>query len=177
MDLYQELIIEHAKRPRHAGLREPFAAQIHHVNTTCGDEVTLRVDLDRAGDHPLVRDVSYDAVGCSICVASASVLSEEVIGRTVDQVACSFAGMRAMLTSRGADPGDEQLLGDGVAFAGVSKYPARVKCALLAWTALADALAQTGHDITAPRPVLRPSAAPAKSAASDGTDRTTKEQS
>lgn len=151
MDLYQELILEHAKRPRHAGLREPYAAQIHHVNSTCGDEVTLRVDLV---DGDRVRDVSYDAIGCSISVASASVLTEEVIGRSLSEVAATYDAMRAMLTSRGADPGDEGRLGDGVALSGVSRYPARVKCALLPWSALADALARTGHDITQPQPVL-----------------------
>lgn len=175
MDLYQELILEHSKRPLHAGLREPFVAETHHVNTTCGDEVTLRVDVDGQGADARVQDVSYDALGCSISVASASVLSEEVIGHRVDDVATSFAAMRSMLTSRGADPGDEAEIGDGVAFAGVARYPARVKCALLAWTALADALAQTGHDITRPRAL---SAAQSLSASTTTTSSSTgKEQS
>jgi nitrogen fixation NifU-like protein len=176
VDLYQELIIEHAKRPRHAGLREPFSAQIHHVNPTCGDEVTLRVDLDGGGDEARVRDVSYDALGCSISIAATSVLSEEVIGRSVGEVAASFEAMRAMLTSRGTDPGDEHQLGDGVAFAGVSKYPARVKCALLGWTALADALALSGHDITRPAPTVRTTSHPTGSDRARSTT-TTKEPS
>ena len=138
MDLYQELILEHSKRPHRAGLREPFDAEVHHVNPTCGDEVTVRVELD--GD--VVRDLSYDALGCSISVASASVLSEQVTGHSVREALEAYNGMRAMLTSKGQDPGDEDLLGDGVAFAGVAKYPARVKCALLSWMALKDAVAQ-----------------------------------
>jgi len=143
MDLYQELILDHSKHPEHAGLREPYDAQAHHVNTTCGDEVTLRVHL--AGDT--VEDVSYDSLGCSISVASASVLAEQVIGRTVAESLRTYDAMRAMLTSKGQDPGDEEIIGDGVAFSGVSKYPARVKCALLPWAAYTDALAQAGVDI------------------------------
>ncbi|MEO3935441.1 SUF system NifU family Fe-S cluster assembly protein [Dermatophilaceae bacterium Soc4.6] len=147
MDLYQELILEHSKRPRHAGLREPFAAEVHHVNPTCGDEVTLRVQLDGEGEGAIVRDLSYDALGCSISVASSSVLAEEVTGRTVIEALHTYAAMRAMLTSKGQDLGDEDAIGDGVALAGVGKYPSRVKCALLGWSAFTDALARAGVDI------------------------------
>jgi nitrogen fixation protein NifU and related proteins len=146
MDLYQELILEHSKRPHHAGLREPFAAEVHHVNPTCGDEVTLRVQLEGEGSDAVVRDVSYDALGCSISTASTSVLADEVIGRTVGQALTTQAAMRRMLTSRGEETGDEAQIGDGVAFAGVAKYPARVKCALLGWMALTDAFHQAGID-------------------------------
>jgi len=148
MDLYQELLLEHSKRPRHAGLREPFDAEVHHVNPTCGDEVTLRLELDGEGLDATVHDVSYDAMGCSISVASSSVLAEEVTGRSVREALDTFAAMRRMLTSRGEDAGDEDVLGDGVALAGVARYPARVKCALLGWTAFTDALARAGVDIT-----------------------------
>ena len=149
MDLYQEIILEHSKRPHNAGLREPFNAQVHHVNPTCGDEVTLRVQVSGEGQSAVVADLSYDAVGCSISTASTSVLTDEVIGHSVEEALTSFAAMRRMLTSKGADPGDEDEIGDGVAFAGVSKYPARVKCALLGWVAFTDALTQAGFDITA----------------------------
>ncbi len=146
MDLYQELILEHSKRPLHAGLREPFGAQVHHVNPTCGDEVTLRVHVEGRGRDAVVRDVSYDAMGCSISTASVSVLAEEVIGHTVAEAMTTHEAMRAMLTSKGQDPGDEDVIGDGVAFAGVSRYPARVKCALLGWMAFTDALHQAEID-------------------------------
>ena len=142
MDLYQELIIEHSKRPHRAGLREPFGAEVHHVNPTCGDEVTLRVDLD--GD--VVRDVSYDSLGCSISVASASILAEQVTGHSLAEARVVQDAMRAMLTSKGQDGGDEDVIGDGVALAGVAKYPARVKCALLGWMAFQDALNQAGAE-------------------------------
>ena len=146
MDLYQELILEHSKRPHHAGLREPFQAQVHHVNPTCGDEVTLRLQLEGTGETAVVKDVSYDALGCSISTASTSVLTDEVIGRTVKEALETHAAMHAMLTSRGQDAGDEDVIGDGVAFAGVSKYPARVKCALLGWMAFTDALNRAEED-------------------------------
>ena len=148
MDLYQELILEHSKRPHRAGLREPFDAEVHHINPTCGDEVTLRVDVTGTGADAVVTDVSYQAQGCSISVASSSVLAEEVIGRPVSEALETFEAMKAMLTSKGKVAGDEDLIGDGVAFAGVSKYPARVKCALLGWTAFTDALARAGVDIS-----------------------------
>jgi nitrogen fixation protein NifU and related proteins len=148
MDLYQELILEHSKRPHHAGLREPFDSEVHHINPTCGDEVTLRVDVSGTGADAVVTDVSYQAQGCSISVASSSVLAEEVIGHPVTHALETFEAMRAMLTSRGQVGGDEAVIGDGVAFAGVSKYPARVKCALLGWTAFTDALARAGVDIS-----------------------------
>ena len=151
MDMYAELILDHSKRPQHAGLREPYEAEVHHVNTSCGDEVTLRVHLDDAakGADAVVEDVSYDSIGCSISVASASVLAEETIGRPLSEAMETYEAMRSMLTSRGQDPGDEEVIGDGVAFAGVAKYPARVKCALLAWSAFTDALARAGADLTA----------------------------
>jgi len=149
MDLYQEIILEHSKRPHHAGLREPFNAQVHHINPTCGDECTLRVRLRGEGPSAVIDDLSYDALGCAISTASTSILADEVIGRSVEEAMSSFAAMRGMLTSKGADAGDEEKIGDAVALAGVSKYPARVKCALLGWTALTDALAQAGVDISA----------------------------
>lgn len=154
MDLYQQLILDHSKNPEHAGLREPFDAEVHHVNPSCGDEITLRVDVQdaaTAGPDAVVTDVSYQADGCSISVASASVLAEEVIGRTVAEAMTTYQAMRGMLTSKGQDPGDEEVIGDGVAFSGVSKYPARVKCALMSWSALTDALARAGAQLdTAP---------------------------
>jgi nitrogen fixation NifU-like protein len=144
MDLYQQLILDHSKRPVNVGLREPFEAEVHHVNPTCGDEVTLRVHVEDG----VLKDVSYDSIGCSISVASASILAEETTGQPFADVAEKHAAMRRMLTSKGQDPGDEELIGDGVALSGVAKYPARVKCALLSWMALADALGRAGIDIT-----------------------------
>ncbi|WP_131104943.1 Fe-S cluster assembly sulfur transfer protein SufU [Ornithinimicrobium sufpigmenti] len=157
MDLYGELILDHAKRPQHAGLREPYDVEVNHVNPTCGDEISLRVHVAGTSgaaaadgaEGVVLRDVSYDALGCSISVASASVLAEETIGRPVPEALEVYGHLRAMLTSRGKDAGDPEQIGDGVAFAGVARYPTRVKCALLPWTALLDALARAGVDISA----------------------------
>ncbi|MDN6660355.1 MAG: SUF system NifU family Fe-S cluster assembly protein [Corynebacterium variabile] len=140
--MYQEVILDHYKNPQHAGLREPFEAEVHHVNTSCGDEVTLRVHL--SDDQKTVEDVSYDAQGCSISQASTSVMAEEIIGLPVEQAFAKLAEFEKMVTSRGEEEGDEDLIGDGIAFAGVSRYPARVKCALLGWKACEAATLDAG---------------------------------
>ncbi|MEO5852144.1 MAG: Fe-S cluster assembly sulfur transfer protein SufU [Nocardioides sp.] len=133
--LYQEIILDHYKNPLNKGLRQPFEAEVHHVNPTCGDEVTLRVHLD--GDT--VSDVSYDAVGCSISQAAASVLTDLVIGKRVTEAMSIHQEFLALMQGKGQVEPDEEVLEDAVAFAGVAKFPARVKCALLAWMAWKDA--------------------------------------
>ena len=136
--MYQEIILDHYKAKHHAGLREPYAAQVTHVNPSCGDEVLLRVALD--GDT--VTDLSYEAVWCSISQASTSVMSDLVIGRTVDEALHLHEEFTEMMHSRGEIEPDEDVLEDAVAFVGVAKFPARVKCALLGWSAFKDAAAQ-----------------------------------
>lgn len=135
--LYQEIILDHYRAPHRAGLREPFDAEVRHVNPTCGDEITLRVML--SGSQSVVGDISYEATGCSISQASTSVLTDLVVGQSLSSALATLDAFGAMVTSRGNDPGDEDVLGDGIAFAGVAKYPARVKCALLGWMAFKDA--------------------------------------
>ncbi|MEU2252425.1 MULTISPECIES: Fe-S cluster assembly sulfur transfer protein SufU [Nocardia] len=135
--MYQEVILDHYKHPHHRGLREPYGAEVHHVNPTCGDEVTLRVQLDGNGD---VADVSYDGQGCSISQAATSILTDQVIGLPVQQALKVVDAYNEMISSRGTVEGDEDMIGDGIALAGVSKYPARVKCALLGWMAFKDAV-------------------------------------
>lgn len=137
--MYQDVILDHYKHPHHRGLRAPFDAESFQVNPTCGDEVTLRVTLSADGET--VADVSYDGQGCSISQAATSVLADQVIGARVGDALKSVSAFTEMISSRGAIEGDEELIGDGIAFAGVSKYPARVKCALLGWMAFKDALA------------------------------------
>jgi nitrogen fixation NifU-like protein len=137
-NLYQEIILDHYKKPRGRGLREPYDVQVHHVNPTCGDEVDLRVHVVDG----TVADLSYEGMGCSISQASASVLYELMVGRTVQDALSRVDAFTAMIAGRGEVEGDEELLEDGVAFAGVAKYPARVKCALLSWMAFKDATAQ-----------------------------------
>ena len=135
--LYQEIILDHYKNPLHKGLRDPYEAEVHHVNPTCGDEVTLRVHLAEG----LVADVSYDSVGCSISQASASVMADLVIGKPVDEAMAIHQEFLALMQGKGAVVPDEDVLEDGIAFAGVARFPARVKCALLSWMAWKDATA------------------------------------
>jgi nitrogen fixation NifU-like protein len=135
--LYQEIILDHYKHPHHVGLREPYDAEVHHVNPTCGDEVTMRV---RVRDH-VVEDVSYTARGCSISQASVSVLTDLLIGKKVADAMAIHASFAELMAGRGQVEADEEVLEDGVAFAGVAKFPARVKCALLGWMAWKDATA------------------------------------
>lgn len=141
--MYQEVILDHYKNPQYAGLREPYEAEVHHVNPSCGDEITLRVHLSEDGST--VEDVSYDAEGCSISQASTSVMAEEIIGLPVAEAMEKLDSFEEMVTSRGTVEGDAELIGDGIAFAGVAKFPARVKCALMGWKAFqaatSDALA------------------------------------
>ena len=140
--MYQEIILDHYRHPHHKGLREPFDAEVHHVNPTCGDEVTVRVTLKDAGGEPAVADVSYDALGCSISQASVSVLTDLVIGKPVTEAMEISARFLELMHSRDAAEPDEDTLGDAVVFAGVAKYPARIKCALLGWMAWKDATSQ-----------------------------------
>ncbi|MBP3087646.1 SUF system NifU family Fe-S cluster assembly protein [Corynebacterium sp. sy017] len=139
--MYQEVILDHYKNPQHCGLREDFNSEVHHVNPTCGDEITLRVLL--SDDKATVQDVSYDAQGCSISQASTSVMAEEIIGLPVAEAMEKLADFEKMITSKGQYSGDEDLIGDGIAFSGVAKYPARVKCALLGWKAFQAATTQS----------------------------------
>jgi nitrogen fixation protein NifU and related proteins len=135
--LYQEIILDHYKAPHHAGLREPYEAEVRHVNPTCGDEVTLRVHIADG----IVEDVSYDAEGCSISQASTSVLTDLLIGAKVEDAMRIHDSFLELMQGRGQVEPDEDVLEDGIAFAGVAKFPARIKCALLGWMAWKDATA------------------------------------
>ena len=146
--LYQDIIIDHYREKHHSGLRAPFGAEVHHVNPSCGDEVTLRVSMD--GDT--IGDVSYDAGGCSISQASTSVMCDLVIGRDVADSIALFDEFRDMMESQGRIEPDEDRLEDGIAFAGVAQFPARVRCAMLGWSALRDALARAGAELPTTNP-------------------------
>jgi nitrogen fixation NifU-like protein len=140
--LYQELILEHAKRREGEGAIEPFDAERFLRNPTCGDEIRLRVRLAGAGDERRVDALGWEGQGCSISQASASVLAEQAPGLSVADARERIEAMRALLRSRGGAEPDEELLGDAVAFAGVARFPMRVKCAMLAWVALEEALTE-----------------------------------
>ena len=140
--LYQEIILDHYRSPHHKGLREPYQSEVYHLNPTCGDEITLRVQID--GDT--VTDVSYESQGCSISQASASVMTDLVIGRSLGEALEVHEEFLRLMQSKGAGEPDEDVLEDAVAFAGVSRFPARIKCALLAWMAWKDATARAVAD-------------------------------
>ena len=140
--MYQEIILDHYRHPHHKGLREPHDAEVYHVNPTCGDEVRMRVALKDVGGEQVVEDVSYDSLGCSISQASASVMSDLVIGKPVPEAMRIGDAFLELMQSKGQLEPDEDVLEDAVAFAGVSKYPARIKCALLGWMAWKDATAR-----------------------------------
>jgi len=149
--MYQEIILDHYRNPHHKGLRDPFDAEVHHVNPTCGDEVTLRVLM--SDDGSTVRDVSYDSLGCSISQASVSVMTDLVVGKDLDTATAAYDAFLGLMRTKGDTEAvieaDEDVLEDAVAFEGVSKYPARIKCALLGWMAWKDATAQAvaQHDV------------------------------
>lgn len=137
-NLYQEVILDHYKNPQHKKLSPTYDAQVHHINPSCGDEITLNVTL--SGET--VANVSWDGVGCSISQASVSILSDLVLGKTLAQAQEISDSFMALMQSKGTQTGDENLLEDAVALAGVSQYPARIKCALLGWMAFKDASVQ-----------------------------------
>jgi nitrogen fixation NifU-like protein len=139
-NMYQEIILDHYKRPHGKGLAEQFDAEVHHVNPTCGDEITLRVS--RGADGKIV--VSYDNMGCSISQASASIMFDQINNLDFESGDAAVEHLIAMLQR--TVEADEDILGDGIALAGVAQYPARVKCALLAWMAWKDAAIQAGAD-------------------------------
>jgi nitrogen fixation NifU-like protein len=138
--MYQEIILDHYKHPHGRGLRDPFDAESFQVNPTCGDEVTLRVKLD--GEK--VADISYEGQGCSISQASTSVMTDLVVGLTLDDAFAKLDAFVELMQGRGKVEPDEDVLEDGIAFAGVAKYPARVKCALLGWMAFKAAVVESG---------------------------------
>ena len=150
--MYQEIILDHYRSPHNKGLREPFDAQVHHVNPTCGDEVTLRVHLD----GETVEDVSYAAEGCSISQAAASVMADLLIGKDVAEAMSVHDTFLELMQGRGQVEADEDVLEDGVAFAGVARFPARIKCALLPWMAWKDATATAVVEQRAPASASRP---------------------
>jgi nitrogen fixation NifU-like protein len=136
--LYQEVILDHYKRPQHKGLSSTYDAQVHHVNPSCGDEITLNVTLDA----DKVTAITWDGVGCSISQASVSILSDLLLGKSISEADLILNNFTELMQSKGTMVGDDAILEDAVAMAGVSKFPARIKCALLGWMAYKDAVVQ-----------------------------------
>ena len=141
--MYQQIILDHYKNPHHRGLVDPFDAEVHHVNPTCGDEVTVRVAVKDGA----IAGLGWEGEGCSISQASTSVMSDLVVGKPVDEALALQRKFLDLMQSQGRaelTEDDEEELDDAIAFEGVSKYPARVKCALLGWMAMKSAVAEAG---------------------------------
>ena len=136
--LYQEVILDHYRSPHHKGLSADKDIQVHHNNPSCGDEVTLNLSM-KGG---VVTDLTWDGVGCSISMASTSVMSDLLVGKDYKDAMNILDNFVELMQSKGQSAGDESVLEDAVAFAGVSKFPARIKCALLGWMAFKDASSQ-----------------------------------
>lgn len=145
-DLYHDIILDHYRAPRNrAPELEGADVHVHHNNPLCGDELDLRLRVaDGAG--PAIAAVVYDGEGCSISMASASAMTEAVIGRELSDAEDLAQNFRAMMHGEPVEREDDLL--DGIAFSGVAKFPVRVKCALLGWMALRDAIAtyEQGED-------------------------------
>ena len=136
--LYQEVILDHYRNPHHKGLSTDRDIQVKHNNPSCGDEVTLNLSMKDG----LVQDINWDGVGCSISMASVSVMSDLIIVKSYVEASQILQNFVDLMQSKGQASGDENILEDAVAFAGVSKFPARIKCALLGWMAFKDASSQ-----------------------------------
>ena len=136
--LYQEVILDHYKHPLNKKLNPTFTAQVHHVNPSCGDEVTLNVTAEKG----IITNITWDGVGCSISQASVSIMSSLMMNKELSEAQTILDEFVALMQSKGSGSPDESVLEDAVAFAGVSQYPARIKCALLGWMAFKDASVQ-----------------------------------
>jgi nitrogen fixation NifU-like protein len=133
--LYQEVILDHYKHPLNKGLASTYGAQVHHVNPSCGDEITLNI----TAKDGVITAITWDGVGCSISQASVSIASDLLINKSFNQAELILNEFTELMQSKGTKAGNPDVLEDAVALAGVSKFPARIKCALLGWMAFKDA--------------------------------------
>jgi nitrogen fixation NifU-like protein len=133
--LYQEVILDHYKHPMNKGLSATYGAQVHHVNPSCGDEITLNL----TAENGIITKITWDGVGCSISQASVSIASDLLLNKSFAEADSILNDFTELMQSKGSQQGNPEVLEDAVALAGVSKFPARIKCALLGWMAFKDA--------------------------------------
>ncbi len=135
-ELYQEIVMEHNRKPRNFRKMEDPTCKSHGFNPFCGDTITLYITLD----EDVVADVSFQAAGCAISKASASLMTQAVKGRTISEAQAAFGKFHDLMTNVAEAGADDESLGDLVVLAGVRSFPARIKCATLSWHALRGAL-------------------------------------
>jgi nitrogen fixation NifU-like protein len=143
-ELYQELIIDHSKRPRNFRVSEAASRKADGYNPLCGDKVTVYVELET----DRVKDVSFQGSGCAISTASASVMTESLKGKTVAEAEALFEVFHHLVTGKPPAAGNAPKLGKLAVFSGVSEFPARVKCATLAWHTVHAALQGSGETVS-----------------------------
>ena len=135
-ELYQEVVMDHNRRPRNSQVLEGADLKAEGYNPLCGDEITLYLNV-RDGT---IEDVGIQAKGCAISKASASMMTEGIKGKTVEEAECIFEKFRDLIKGEELDDDDLELLGDLEILSGVSRFPARIKCAVLSWNTLKSAL-------------------------------------
>lgn len=139
-NLYRQVIMDHYKNPRNKGLVEDADYhQVHLKNPTCGDDVTIAVKVE----HDVVKDIRHEGVGCAICCSSASVMSETLVGKTFDDALWITHNFYEIVKGEAIDEtleGEE--MGDAFVYSGVSQFPARIKCATIAWKAFEQGIAE-----------------------------------
>ena len=143
-DLYQEVILDHGKRPRNFRFPEGANRESEGFNPLCGDRITLKAVVD--GD--VIRDVGFQGEGCAISQAAASTMTEAIKGKSLADVETLFSSYHALVTGSIEVEPDLDLLGKLAVFAGVAEFPMRVKCATLAWHTLHEALDGDGTTVT-----------------------------
>ncbi len=136
-DLYQQVILDHSKNPRNRGEIPPPCLHAHGDNPSCGDEIDVWLRLSEDGQK--IDDLKFTGQGCAISQASASMMTQKIKGKSKEQAAAMREDFRRVIMGDGA-PADEESLGELILLEGVQKFPQRVKCAMLAWRAVEQAL-------------------------------------
>ena len=143
-ELYQEIVMDHNRRPRNFGALENPTNQAKGFNPVCGDEVTVFLEVLEGK----IIDVSFNGVGCAISKSSASMMTESVKGKSLEQAKAVFESFRNMITKKPGEEYKSEILGDLEILQGVSQYPTRIKCATLSWHALQSALDEDDDTVT-----------------------------
>lgn len=148
-DIYRELILQHSRHPRHFGALADATHAADANNPLCGDSYQVRLKVDTGG---VIREAAFEGIGCAISKASASLMLDAVIGRTREEFESLFQDFHAVVRGEAQAPEAMARLGKLAAFAGIWKYPARVKCAILCWHGVRLALGETGGSPDDPDP-------------------------